>query len=121
MRPQIWTAVAAGGLWAVACGYGGSGDGCKSHDECDEGYTCVTSTGRCRVVEPASSGADFGCDSPNECFDGETCGTDRTCHPGSCYFHECVNGYDCVVVEGVFTCAAEGWDAGPASRDASPD
>jgi hypothetical protein len=82
-------AIAAVGLFAINCGGGDNGGGCKKTSDCadlGENYYCNLQTGECECA-PACSGkccGDDGCGGtcPNECPAGQTCNqTSCECEP----------------------------------------
>lgn len=85
--------------------------GCVDDSDCQSGYQCDASTGRCEIASmPAvggSSGIDF-CAEPGDCRAGETCTRAGVCAPGSCSLvgYGCVAGFVCQRQDGGFTCVA---------------
>lgn len=78
--------------------------GCFSNEECPPGAACHAA-GYCVLVDGAAGTGSLGqCDEPKDCRANETCGKDARCHVGSCKFHDCVSGFECRAVQGVWAC-----------------
>lgn len=77
--------------------------GCRSYSDCAFGYACDYWSGQCVPEAPDSE-----CSSPEDCRRGETCGMSGFCQSGSCAVHDCVTGFECAIVDGIFACVAAG-------------
>lgn len=87
-RSAMWTATALAAWLATGCPVYDN-KFCSFDLDCAPGLTCDPREGVCFSQNQE-------CRGPDECEENETCGQDALCHVGDCFFHGCVDGYQCI-------------------------
>lgn len=95
--------------WTMAISFAWLATACPVYDDtacsfdmdCAPGLYCDVRAGVC--VSP-----DIECSAPDDCSTNETCGSDGLCHVGDCYFHGCVDDYECVGDVLGYHCSVDG-------------
>lgn len=86
-------------------------DDCSDDSGCGPGYVCHLPTRECVSTQPPSNTPER-CTRPNDCEPAETCDRFGRCRRESCRDVGCVNGYECVVTNGIEHCAREAGGGG---------
>ena len=127
-QAPLWSAVVGVGLFVTGCQDGSEESGCVATAECAPGYVCDLEMRVCTRSRES-------CSAPDHCGTNETCSAEGVCRVGDCFFHGCVSGFDCTIVERRYACvsesalpnggaggvAADGPDSSPAGRSSSSD
>src|SRR5688572_5039438 len=106
MRKPLGFAILTGLLYA---GCVADDSECNAPSDCPSQTVCDVAFGIC-VPAVLEAGSAEPCTVPRDCASGETCTAAGECRPGSCTFHDCVAGYSCLAIDGIFQCAVA--DAG---------
>lgn len=112
LRKLLLVLLSMSALWLPGCPIFASDNVCYYDGDCAPGYACQANEGRCVAETPIAPDP---CATPGDCRPGETCSAKATCVPGDCTFSGCVDGWQCDVVDGRFTCVSDDLSRGGAA------
>ena len=77
---------------------------CPSDSICNSDNVCVHPPSPNSGGSAGSPQTGVPCAYPDQCGPNSVCGSDGYCHPGDCFFWQCVSGYQCAVVDDAYVC-----------------